>query len=47
MAASWPYEIITKQPESGELCEKITEFVVVEDHLHPAGSGDLPPPQMK
>ncbi len=30
---------ITKPPESGELCEEITEFVVAE--------GDLPPPQMK
>ncbi len=38
-----PYHyIIIKPPESGELCEEITEFVVVEDHLRP-----LPPPQTK
>ncbi len=29
---------IIKPPQSGELCEEITEFVV---------EGDLPPPQMK
>ncbi len=31
--------IIIKPRESGELCEEIIEFVVVE--------GDLPPPQTK
>ncbi len=39
--------IIIKPPESGELCQEITEFVVAEDHLSPQGKGDLPPPQTK
>ncbi len=29
------------------MCVDITEFVVAEDHLSPAGSGDLPPPETK
>ncbi len=39
--------IITKLPESGELCDKITEFGVAEDHLSPQGKADLPPLQTK
>ncbi len=38
---------IIKPPEYGELCEEITEFVVVEDHLSPQGECDLPPLQTK
>ncbi len=40
-------DIIIKPPDSGELCEEITEFVVAEDHLSPQDEGDLPPPQTK
>ncbi len=40
-------DIIIKPPKSGELCEEITEFVVVEDHMSLQGEGDLPPPQTK
>ncbi len=29
------------------MCVDITEFVVAEDHLSGAGSGDLHPPEMK
>ncbi len=29
------YDIITKLPESGVLCDNITEFGVAEDHLSP------------
>ncbi len=45
----WPHcaNIITKVPESGDLCGNITEFGVREEHLSPQGEGDLPPPQMK
>ncbi len=39
--------IITKLPESGVLCDNITEFEVAEDHLSPQGEGDLLPPQTK
>ncbi len=46
MPASVKY-IIIKPPQSGELCQEITEFVVEGDHLSPPGSGDLPPPQTK
>ncbi len=38
---------ITKPPDYGELCQEITEFVVVEDHLSQQAEGDLPPPQTK
>ncbi len=38
-------ETIIKPPQSGELYEKITEFVVEGDPLSPQGEGDLPPPQ--
>ncbi len=44
---SYTCNTITKPPESGELCEEITEFVVAEDHLSPQCEGDLPLPQMK
>ncbi len=39
--------VIIKPPESGELCEEITEFVVVKEYQSPQGEGDLPPPQTK
>ncbi len=39
--------IIIKPPESGELCEEITEFAVAENHLSLQGEGDLPSPQTK
>ncbi len=39
---SWLHNNIIKPPKSGEQCEEITEFVVVEDHLSPQGEGDLP-----
>ncbi len=38
-------DTIIKRPESGELCEEITESVLAEDHVSP--QGDLPPPQTK
>ncbi len=38
---------ITKLPESGVLCDNITEFGVAEDHLSPQGECHLPPPQTK
>ncbi len=38
---------ITKLPESGVLCDDITEFGVAEDHLSPQGEGDLRPCQTK
>ncbi len=38
---------IIKPPQSGDLCEDITEFVVEEDHLSLQGKGDLLPPQTK
>ncbi len=40
-------DTIVKPQESGELCEEITESVVVGDRLSQQGEGDLPPPQMK
>ncbi len=40
-------DVITKLPESGVLCDYITEFGVAEDHLSPQGEGDLPSPQAK
>ncbi len=40
-------DIITKLPESGVLCDNITDFGVAEDYLSPQGEGDLPPPQTK
>ncbi len=36
-----------KPPSSGDMYVGITSFVVGGDHLHPAGSSDLPPPQTK
>ncbi len=39
--------VIIKPPESGELCEEITEFVVVKESQSPQGEGNLPPPQTK
>ncbi len=33
-----------KQPESGDLCDNITEFGVAEEHLSLQGEGDLLPP---
>ncbi len=39
--------IITKLPESGVLCDNITEFGVAEDHLSPQGECDLLPPLTK
>ncbi len=38
-------DTIIKPPESSELCEEITDFVVVGDHLSLQGEVDLPPPQ--
>ncbi len=34
-----------KQAESSDLCDNITEFRIVEEHLSPQGDDDLPPPQ--
>ncbi len=42
MAGGTLQSIITKPPESGVLCDNITEFVVAKDHLSPYGEGDLP-----
>ncbi len=47
MLGSGSWDPLTKLPESGVLCDNITEFGVAEDHLRPTGSGDLPPPQTK